>query len=157
MRYLITVFLILVTVFGSSCKYFKGSRLFGRKEKTLEALRAQQDSVRVADSLRKVKEHIQALELARQDSARLAEEARKAEENDSRYNIIIGSFITPEYAAKYAESFRQQGFDTRIIKPGGSRFELVAAEAHKYLREAVPRLQQFQDTVVMDAWLFVRK
>ena len=73
-----------------------------------------------------------------------------------KYNIIVGSFITPEYARGLAEDYRQEGYNARIIKMEGSRFELVSAEAHESFRRAVARLQQFQDTVEIDAWMYIR-
>ena len=36
----------------------------------------------------------------------------------SKYNIIVGSFITPEYAKGLAEDYRKQGYDSKIIKDG---------------------------------------
>jgi len=41
----------------------------------------------------------------------------------------------------------QTGYDAKIIKMEGSRFELVTAESHDNFRRAVNRLNQFQDTV----------
>jgi hypothetical protein len=32
---------------------------------------------------------------------------------------------------------------------------MVSAEAHESYREAVARLKQFQDTVIIDAWIYV--
>jgi hypothetical protein len=73
-----------------------------------------------------------------------------------RYNIIVGSFITPQYALDYAEFYRKQGYDSRILKVEGSRFELVSAEVHENFSKAVARLKQFQDTVAIDAWMYIR-
>ncbi len=60
-------------------------------------LKAQEDSIRVADSLQKIKERLMAIENAKLDSVRNAEEARLALESN-KYNIIVGSFLTPDYA-----------------------------------------------------------
>ena len=60
-----------------SCKFFKDKGLFGKKAKTLAVLLAQQDSIRVADSIRKVQDQILAIENAKLDSVRLAEEAKQ--------------------------------------------------------------------------------
>ncbi len=96
-----------------------------------------------------------ALETAKLDSIRLNEEAKQAMLQKSKYNIIVGSFITPEYAKSFSDEFRQEGYDTKIIKMAGSNFELVSAESHESLRKAISRLQQFQDTVSFDAWLYI--
>jgi len=157
MRHLSAIVLILLLAVAPSCNFIKNKGIFGKKAKTLEALRAQQDSIRVADSIRNVQEQLLALENARLDSIRLDEEARQIAAKQSRYNIIVGSFITPEYAQGLSEAYRQQGYDTKIFKMDGSNFELVSAESHEDLRKAISRLQQFQDTVEIDAWMYIRE
>ena len=157
MRHLSAVLLILLLAVAPSCNFFKNRGLFGKKANTLAALLAQQDSIRVADSIRKVQEQLKAIENAKSDSIRLAEEARQAAAKSDRYNIIVGSFITPEYAKVHAESYKQQGYDAKVFKMEGSNFELVSAESHQSLRKAVSRLEQFQDTIEIDAWIYVRK
>ncbi len=156
MRHLTAFILILLLATLSGCKYFKGKKLFGKKARETEILKARQDSIRVADSIMKVLERLKAIEEARLDSIRLAEETR-AWELKNKYNIIVGSFITPEYARNHAETYRQNGYDSRIIKMEGGRFDLVSAEAHESFRKAVARLQQFQDTVEIGAWLYIMK
>ncbi len=156
MRYLSALLLIIMLAMMPSCKYFKGKKLFGNKKaREMAEMKAMQNSFRVADSIKKVQERIQAIESARLDSIRLAEEAKAA--LASRYNIIVGSFITPEYAKAWAEEYRTRGYDSRIIKMENSRFELVIAESHESLGRAVSRLSRFQDTVQIDAWIYKKK
>jgi hypothetical protein len=155
MRHLSAFVLIVFLVVLPSCKYFKGKGLFGRKANTMALLLAQQDSIRVADSIKKVHARLLEIENAKIDSARKAEEDRLA--LVSKYNIIVGSFITPEYAKGLAEVYRKQGYDSKIIKMEGSRFELVSAEAHDSFRKAVNRLKEFQDTIELEAWMYIKK
>lgn len=156
MRYLSALLLIIMLAAMPSCKYFKGKKLFGNKKaRELAEMKAMQANIRVADSIKKVQERIQAIENARLDSIRLAEEDRAA--LASRYNIIVGSFITPEYAKAWAEEYRSRGYDSKIIQKENSRFELVIAESHESLRKAASRLNQFQDTVQVDAWIYKKK
>ncbi len=157
MRHLSAILLILLLAVTPSCDFFKKMGLFGKKTKSLAVLLAQQDSVRVADSIRKVQEQLFAIESAKLDSLRLEEEARQAAAKTSKYNIIVGSFITPEYARDHAETYRQQGYDPIIFKMEGTDFELVSAESHQSIRNAISRLLQFQDTVQIDAWLYIRE
>jgi hypothetical protein len=155
MRRYAALFIIILLAFLPSCKYFKGKKLFHRKADTMLVWQARQDSIRVADSIKKVQDRLQAVENARLDSIRLAEEAKAA--LASKYNIIVGSFITPEYAKAWAEEYRRRGYDSKIIKMENSRFELVIAESHESLRKAVSRLNQFQDTIQVDAWIYKKK
>ena len=156
MRHLTALILVLMLVALPGCKYFKGKKLFGKKADTMAVWQARQDSIRVVDSIRKVQERLQAIEDARLDSIRIAEEKR-ALELKNKYNIIVGSFITPQYARNHAETYRQNGYDVRIIDMEGGRFELVSAEAYESFRKAVERLQYFQDNVEIGAWLYVVK
>lgn len=156
MRHLFALVLILLLVIFPSCKYFKGG-LFGKKADTMAVWQARQDSTRVADSIKAVQDRLMAIENARLDSARKADEERLAWESKYKYNIIVGSFITPEYAKELLEVYRKRGYEPRIIKMEGSRFELVSAEANDNFRKALSRLKTFQDTVEINAWMYIKK
>jgi hypothetical protein len=155
MKNLTAFILIILLATLPSCKYFKGKKLFGRRDDKLAVLLARQDSIRVADSIMKVQERLIAIENARLDSLRIAEE--KALELRNKYNIIVGAFITPEYARALNEDYKKRGYESRIIKMEGSRFELVTAESHESFRIAVARLNQFQDTVEINSWMYINK
>ena len=156
MRHLFAFCLIVLLAFMPGCKFFKGRGLFHKKADAAAILQIRQDSIRVADSIRTAQEQLLAIENAELESERIAEEERLALESRYRYNIIVGSFITPAYAKSLAEEFQELGYDTRIIKMDGSRFELVSAEVHENFRTAVARLKQFQDTVQFDSWLYIK-
>ena len=100
-----------------------------------------QENLRKEDSLRKVQDKILAAEKAKLDSLNKADLQRNEWEGKYRYNIIIGSFITPEYARKYSAEFAAKGYDTRILKLEGTQFEMVSAEAHENFGTAVARLR----------------
>jgi hypothetical protein len=157
MRNFITIFFLVFLVLTPSCKKIRERGLFGKKARTLEMLKAEQDSIRVADSLKRVQNRLKAIEEARIDSIRVAEAEKAAFEALNKYNIVVGSFITPEYAQSWAEEYRKQGYDTKIIKMADSRFELVVAESYDRFSKAIERLNQFQDTVDIDTWLYIQK
>ena len=157
MKNFLTLFFIVLLMLAASCNKIRERGLFGKKAKELEILRAQQDSIRKADSLKRVENRLRAIEEARLDSL-IKAEAEKAEfEARNRYNIIVGSFLTPEYAQAWVEEYRTMGYDARIIKEDNGIFELVVAESHDSYSQAVARLEQFQDTVEVFAWLYVRQ
>ena len=159
MKHFSVVLIILLLLVSPSCKFLRSKGLFNKKAKALAEWEAKQDSIRVADSIKQVQEKLLAIEIenARVAAEKKAEEERVALENRSRYNIIVGSFITPQYAKDWDEEFKKRGYDSKIIKMEGTRFELVAAERHENFRKAVERLKQFQDTVSIDAWMYIRK
>jgi 2-methylisocitrate lyase-like PEP mutase family enzyme len=121
-------------------------------------LLAQQDSIRVADSIKRAINRQKAIEEARLDSLIRAEQEKAAyEASMKKFNIVVGSFITPEYAHAGVDEYRKMGYDPQIIHPADSRFDLVVAESHEYYSPAVRRIEQFRDTVEIDAWLYVRR
>lgn len=152
MRHLSAVILVVVLIAMPSCKYFKGRKLFGKKADTMAVWRARQDSIRVADSIQNAQAALLAREAARADSLR-----RAAEESRNKYNIIVGSFLTPAYAVRLSGVYNQKGYDTHIIQMEGSRFQLVAAEAYDNIGQAFARLKYFQDNIENDAWIYIRK
>jgi len=161
-KYLIMRHLLFVLVLGllislPSCKYFKGGLLFGKKAKTLAIMKAREDSVRVADSLQKVRDRLLRADQVRIDSVRMAEDEHLIVDSKFKYNIIVGSFITPEYAKVLTEEYRRQGYDPKILQMDGSRFELVAIEAYDSFTKAVARLEKFKDTVQLESWLYIKK
>ena len=146
---------MLLSILSPSCKNIRERGLFGKKAKTIEMLRAQQDSIRVADSLERAENRLRAIEEARLDSLLQAEQERADIEARNKYNIVVGSFLTPEFAKAWAEEYRKQGYDTRIVRMDGSQFDLVVAESYDRFSKAMERLNAFQDTVDIDAWLYI--
>ena len=157
MRQLTIFFLIIMIVVLPSCKFLREKGLIGRKADTMAVWQARHDSIRVADSIRKVQNRLRAIENAKLDSINKIDKERTEWESKYKYNIICGSFITPEYARKYSASLSQKGYKTRIMKLEGTKFEMVSAEAFDNFRNAAKRLKQFQDTVSTDAWIYIYK
>ncbi len=159
MKTTITIFLALVILTGS-CDFLRNKGLIGKSKVKKEAVSmALQDSIRAADSMKAVEEQmqIQALEQARLDSVMAAEQAQREWEARFKYHIIVGSFLTPEYADDYMRYYRSIGYDAQIIDDSRNRFNLVSAEVHENLKQAIRRLYQYQDTVEFEAWLFINE
>jgi hypothetical protein len=157
MKQLAVFGLIMIIVLFPSCKWLKKMGFIGKKADTLVVWQARQDSIRVADSIKTVQNRLMAIENARLDSIRREEQAKAEWESRFRYNIILGSFITPEYARKFSADLSTQGYKTRILNLEGTKFEMVSAEAHEKFSTALARLKQFQDTVSPDAWMYIYK
>jgi hypothetical protein len=157
MRQLAVFGFIILLVLFPSCKWLREMGFIGKKSDTMAVWKIKQDSIRVADSIRNIQNRMLAIENARLDSLRRAEQAKLEWENRFRYNIILGSFITPEYARRFSSDLSQKGYKTRILKLEGTKFEMVSAEAHDNFTSALRRLKQFQDTVATDAWMYIIK
>lgn len=150
MRHLSVIGLIVLFIILPSCKYFNSK---GKAAAALAAMHAKQDSIRVVDSIKAVQAQLLALENAKIDEARKAAEAKLK----NKYNIIVGSFITPQYAKGLAEVYQKKGYNATILKMEGSTFELVSAEAHESMKEAFVRMMEFQNSIEKDAWIYIVK
>jgi len=149
---IIMAFLLLT----GSCKFIKEKGWFGKsKADTMAVWLARQDSIRIADSIRAEEARQRVAEQARIDSIQAAEQAQREWEERFRYHIIVGGFLTPEYADDYLEYYRSMGYDAKIIEGPDERFRLISAEVHDNLSRARKRLYQYQDTVDFEAWLYI--
>lgn len=157
MKHLSIIFLIALLIFSPSCKNDMKGGLRGKKPKTLEMLRAEQDSVRIADSLKRAENRLKEMEKIRQDSIRLVEKEKTTQGGHDKYNIIVGSYFTPDLAEACVEKYRKKGYNARIIMTANNVHELVVAESYEEASIAMERLKMFQDTVDADAWLYVKK
>jgi len=156
MRQFSAILLVLLLVTMPSCKFLKEKNPFGKKKKdNIELMLARQDSIRAADSARKAQEKMIAIENARLDSIRLAEEKSVVQETTRKYNIIVGSFYTPEYARALADDYRQKGYNPAIIQMQRSRFELVSIESYDSFSQTVTRLREFQSAIEPDSWIYI--
>lgn len=140
-------------VLTPSCKFIKAHNPFNKKEKEM-AIQRQIDSIRVADSLRNVA--IEIKQKAVNDSL-AALEAVRSYEDSFRYHVIIGSFVTPEYATAYADFYSRRGVKTEIIDMVNSRFKLVSASASGSLTEACKSLKAIRDTIEFESWVYVKQ
>jgi len=156
MRNLIVTAIIILLIFPS-CKFIKKKGWFGTgKADTLVVWQARQDSIRLVEAKRVELDRIKAVEQARIDSLLLIEEERLAFEARFRFYIIVGSFLTPEFAQDHLNYYRSMGYDATIIDGPEAKFKFVSAEIHESVGKALNRLVQYQDTVEFEAWLFTR-
>ena len=150
MRHLSAKGLIVILLLLPSCKFFNKKE---KAAKALKELHAIQDSLRVVDSIKTVQAQLLALENAKIEDARKAAE----EKLKNKYNLIVGSFITPQYAKTLAEVYQKKGYNPSIINMEGSKFQLVSAEAHATLKEAYAHMREFQNTFEKDTWIYIVK
>ena len=140
----------------TSCKFIKSKGWFSKEADTLVAYQARMDSLRVADSIQAVLETERRIEQARQDSIRAIEEAERERLARWKYHIIVGSFKTPEYAEKYAQYYLNMGYSTEILM-NEYNFNLVSARVFEDIGMALRQLENFRDTVELEAWLFINE
>lgn len=141
----------------SSCKFIKEKGWFGtNKADTLVVWMAKQDSIRVADSIEFEIEKMKMHEQERLDSLQAIEDAQLEWESRFKYHIIVGSFLTPGYADDHVAYYKSMGYNATILPGPKGRFNLVSAEVHESISEAINRLVCYQDTVDFESWLYIK-
>ncbi|HCC70874.1 MAG TPA: hypothetical protein DEQ09_06965 [Bacteroidales bacterium] len=141
---------------SNSCKFIEKKGWFGKsKADTMAVWLAKQDSIRVADSIQSEIDKMMVIEQARLDSIQAVEQAQLEWEARFKYHIIVGSFLTPEYADDYLNYYLSMGYNAQIIDGPENRFRLVSAEVHEDISFAFKRLSQYQDTVEFESWLYI--
>ena len=152
MKRLPLVFLAAVLLLTPSCDFMKSINPFGKKSREAEALRQQQEAFRIADSIRVVKEKEAEAERIRQ--AELAQVAEEQAVVAAGYHVIVGSFLTPEYADAWLEHIKSFGYDAQLVGMNGGRWQLVSAQAFPNLHQAWNALGTVQDRINGEAWVY---
>lgn len=151
MKKLFVVLLAGMVLLTPSCDFAKSINPFGKKAREAEALRQQQEAFRVADSIRVANEQA-ALEQKRQ--AELAMQAEQEALERSKYHIIVGSFLTPEYADHWLRHITELGYSAKLVEMDGGRWRLVSATSFADIHEAYNSLEEVQNNINGDAWVY---
>lgn len=151
---LLSVLIVLLLL--PSCNFIKKKGWFGTGRAAEAAMQIRLDSIRVADSLREVRaaELAFAREQAIQDSLLRIDEEMDFYDNQFIYHIIVGSFITPEYALDHSDFYNSMGYQTQIFE-GVNGFDLVSAMDLEDYSQSLYQLENFKDTVEIEAWLYI--
>ncbi len=151
---LLSVLIVLLLL--PSCNFIKKKGWFGTGRAAEAAMQIRMDSIRVADSLREVRaaELAFAREQAIQDSLMRIDEEMDFYDNQFIYHIIVGSFITPEYALDHSDFYNSMGYQTQIFE-GVNGFDLVSAMDLEDYSQSLYQLENFKDTVEIEAWLYI--
>ena len=164
-RYVIAIFIIVLLLFFPARRFLRqhGYFLFDNKTLNEALLWAHHDSIRVADSLNRIKIESDLPQDKQQDStAKLNKEESPALAWDIRdtYCIIIGTFYNSENASLAAGKYRSRGYKTSIISMtnrNGIKTELVSIKSFNNLNEATRYLKEFQSKFDPKAWLYSHK
>jgi cell division protein FtsN len=164
-RYLLAIFIILLLLFFPARRFLRNNGFFLFDKKTLkEALVwAHQDSIRVADSLKRIKiESVRPGNKQQDSKVKPVKEENplKATETENTYFIIAGSFTNSENARLAAGKYHSRGYKTSIISmtsPNGTKTELVSIKSFNNLNEATTYLREFKIKFDSKAWLYSHK
>ena len=153
-----TILLFSMAIILASCVEIKKQSLYGRRSLKKALLWAQQDSIRVADSLANALIVADLVDETLQDSLAIPEEEILTEEDtkDKCY-IIMGTFTNPENAKRLAEQYRNEGYQSTIIRrtnSSGNILDMVSIKTFNNYNEALRYIQEFHSTVNSSAYLY---
>jgi len=152
MKKTISIALVCLLLMATSCRYIESHNPFNKKKRERElVMERRMDSIRVADSVNRT--HLAVRQKAVEDSLAAAA-ANRVNDAELKYHIIIGSFITPEYADAYASFYSGKGLEAKIIDKANSRFRLVTASSFASLSEASGALASVRETVEAGSWIY---
>ena len=159
--YLASIILISILLILPSCSNLTEDGFFRRRSLKKALLWAQQDSMRIADSLKSNLIVSDFAEEALEDSILPTEEEMlTGEDLRNQYHIIIGTFAEPENAKLVAAQFRSQGYQTSIISRTnryGINLDMVSVKTFNNLEEASSYLKKFKSDVDSSAWMYQAK
>jgi hypothetical protein len=140
-----------------------GFFLFDKKTLKEALLWARKDSIRVADSLKRIKIKSNVAEDKQQGSLVKSDKEEHPDfTGDIRdtYYIIAGSFANLENARLAAGKYRSRGYKTSIINMtnrNGIKAELVSVKTFNNYNEAVSYLKEFKSKSDPEAWIYSKK
>lgn len=149
MKRVVIVSLVIMLVMPS-CKFIK-TKILSKKVDTLSAFvdtMNQEDrmdsSVYYQDMVNEIQQESQPVPI------------EPAPITNAQYYMIVGSFMVPENASKYAEKIKGMGYEGGIISGYGG-FQMVTAKSYSNYRTSIADIDQFRAEVTPNAWVYVRK
>lgn len=164
-RYLLAIFIIILLLFFPARRFLRQHGFFLFDKKTLKEtlLWARNDSIRVADSLKRIYIESNVPDDKQQDDLIKPDKKENpvlAGDIIDTYYIIAGSFANPENARLAAGKYRRRGYKTSIINMtnrNGIKAELVSVKTFNNYNEAVSYLKEFKSKLDPEAWIYSKK
>ncbi len=152
MKKILLYIVILFLVAG--CKYFEEKRLFSKKVDTLinyaegiaePADTGSSDTLAVSDS------NISETGIS---SGSLSDVYNPDYyHSDYKYHVVVGSFLIPEYAERYAEKLRTMGYKPEIILREDG-YHMVSAHYSNELSASNIGLKSVKAEITPGAWIY---
>ena len=163
-RGLLAIFIIIILLFFPARRFLRenGFFLFGNKTLKEALLWAHYDSIRVADSLRRIKIDSNIVEDPQKDPLVKSDNKENTvltRDTGSTYYIIAGSFTDHDNANIAAKKYRGLGYKTSIISMtnrSGIKAELVSVNASNNYNDAVRFLNEFKIKFDPTAWIYYK-
>lgn len=145
---------IVISVLITGCKYFEEKRLFSKKVDTLINYAEESSESEDTDSTALLQETDNIVLENEISSDSLADiDDSKYYHSDYKYHIIVGSFLIPEYAERYADKLRAMGYNPEIVLRDDG-FHMVAARSYNELSASISGLQTVKAELSTKAWIY---
>ena len=158
------IFTILILLFLPALMFLRknGFVFFEKKVRKEALLWTHQDSIRVADSLKKIKIESNVMGNKQQDSLVMSDKDNPvfARDTGDPYYIIAASFTNTENANLAVGKYRNLGYKTSIISAtnrNGIKTKYVSVKAFSILKEAEEYLKKFKEKSDPSAWIYTKK
>jgi hypothetical protein len=145
---------IVISVLISGCKYFEEKRLFSKKVDTLINYAEESTESEEIDSiaLQSGTDEIVLEDDITSDSPTGIDNS-KYYHSDYKYHIVVGSFLVPEYAERYADKLKTMGYNPEIVLRDDG-YHMVAAGSFNELSASISGLQTVKAEISTKAWIY---
>ncbi|MBN2275810.1 MAG: hypothetical protein JXK95_15890 [Bacteroidales bacterium] len=155
MKKIIVVSLVILLVMPS-CKFIK-TKFLSKKVDTLSAFVDTVSHAEYVDSSIYYQDMMSEIQQEQQQEASPVDiQPQSLPATNAQFYMIVGCFMVPENASRYAEKIRGMGYEGEIIF-GTSGLQMVSARSYNNFRTSVAEIDQFRADITPNAWVYVRK
>jgi len=145
---------IVISVLIVGCKYFEEKRLFSKKVDTLINYAEESSEPEEIDSseiLTGTYEIISEKDISADSLTSIYNS--KYSHSDYKYHLVVGCFLIPEYAERYADKLRAMGYNPEIVLRDDG-YHMVSARYFNELSASINELQTVKAELSSQAWIY---
>ena len=145
---------IVISVLIVGCKYFEEKRLFSKKVDTLINYAEESSEPEEIDSLEILTgtdEIISEKDISADSLTSIYNS--KYSHSDYKYHLVVGCFLIPEYAERYADKLRAMGYNPEIVLRDDG-YHMVSARYFNELSASINELQTVKAELSSQAWIY---
>ena len=151
MKTLRLIAIIMIVFSLSSCKFFKQKKWFSKDVDTLLTTEAPKGPEPDTTHIETIVQETEPI-----SSPVVSNEPTYGYGNDKFY-MVVGSFLSEQFANKYAKKIQEQGYQPQIIYSNSLGFYRVSAKSYNDYKTAVNDIENFRNNVTPRAWVHVKK
>ncbi len=145
---------IVISVLIVGCKYFEEKRLFSKKVDTLinyaeESI--EPEEIDSSEILTGTDEIISEKDISADSQTSIYNS--KYSHSDYKYHLVVGCFLIPEYAERYADKLRAMGYNPEIVLRDDG-YHMVSARYFNELSASINELQTVKAELSSQAWIY---